>query len=328
MQKRAITIVLCLMSIFAFAGGAGEKSNELTIYTSQPEQDIQKFVETFNNEYPEITVNVFRSGTEEVISKVLAEKQTGKILADVLLVADDATFERLKAENILLSYASPELEGISDDYYDDDNTYTGTKLVTTGIVVNTDQVTVLPESFKDLVDVQYNGELVMPSPLYSGAAAYNLSVLTRTEGMGWDFYEELKANGIKVNKGNGSVLNDVTSGEKSVGIIIDTMAIPAMKKGAPLEFIYASEGSLIVTEPIGIVKDSANEENAKLFVDYILSEKGQVVTSEMGYPPVKAGVNPPSGFKPAAEVNNLTIDIETQVKAREEDKKEFANLFG
>ncbi len=319
------------MSLSVFAGGSGEngsKSNELTIYTSQPETDIQKFVESFNEVHPEIEVNVFRSGTEEVVSKVLAEKQTGKIFADVLLVADDATFERLKEAEVLLSYASPELEGISSDYYDADNTYTGTKLVTTGIVVNTDLVKEPVSSFKDLLSPAFNGDAVMPSPLYSGAAAYNLSVLTRTEDMGWAFYNGLKENNVKVDKGNGSILKAVTGGEKAIGICLDTMVIPAMKKGAPVEFIYAEEGSLIVTEPIGIVKNSANEENAKLFVDYILSTKGQEVTSSMGYPPVKQGVNPPEGFKPASEVKNLTIDIETQVKVREADKKEFAGIFG
>ena len=90
--------------------------------------------------YPDVTVNVFRSGTEEVISKVLAEKETGALQADVLLVSDAATFEGLKDEDLLLSYESPELEGIDPSYYDADHTYTGTKIISTGIAVNTDPV--------------------------------------------------------------------------------------------------------------------------------------------------------------------------------------------
>ena len=36
----------------------------------------------------------------------------------------------------------------------------------------------------------------MPSPLYSGAAAYNLGVLTRQDNFGWDFYENIQANEV------------------------------------------------------------------------------------------------------------------------------------
>ena len=71
----------------------------LTLYTSQPEADAQALIEAFNEQYPDVTVNVFRSGTEEVISKVLAEKETGALQADVLLVSDAATFEGLKDED-------------------------------------------------------------------------------------------------------------------------------------------------------------------------------------------------------------------------------------
>ena len=59
-------------------------SGAFTLYTSQPEQDIAQLVEGFNSVYPDVQVDVFRSGTEEVISKVQAEKETGDILADAI----------------------------------------------------------------------------------------------------------------------------------------------------------------------------------------------------------------------------------------------------
>ena len=52
-------------------------------------------------------MDVFRSGTEEVVSRVLAENEAGSLLADVLLVADNVTFETLKEQNLLMAYESP-----------------------------------------------------------------------------------------------------------------------------------------------------------------------------------------------------------------------------
>ena len=40
--------------------------------------------------YPEVDVTIFRSGTEEVISRFLLEAEAGVPQADVLLVADAA----------------------------------------------------------------------------------------------------------------------------------------------------------------------------------------------------------------------------------------------
>ena len=81
----------------------------ITLYTSQPEEDAQKLIDGFHEECPNIEVEVFRSGTEEVVSKVLAEKQADSVLADVLLVADSVTFESLKEQDLMMSYESPEL---------------------------------------------------------------------------------------------------------------------------------------------------------------------------------------------------------------------------
>ena len=172
-------------------------------------------IDGFNEKWPDIQVDVFRSGTEEVVSKVLAEKEAGSVLADVLLVADDVTFETLKEQDLLMAYESPELEGIPETYIDKDHMYTGTKVITTGIVYNTELTDTIPTSFADLTNEAYKDDLIMPSPLYSGAAAYNLGVLTRTEGLGWDYYQALKDNGITVGQGNGSVQNAVVAGEKA-----------------------------------------------------------------------------------------------------------------
>lgn len=301
---------------------------EITIYTSQPEADIQALIEAFNKKQPDIKMNVFRSGTEEVISKILAEKQANSILADLLLVADAATFESLKSQDLLLSYKSPELEGIGSDYYDADNTYAGTKIISTGIIVNTDVIKKEITSLADLTSPDLKDQSIMPSPLYSGAAAYNLGVITRTDGLGWDFYEKLKANGVKVDQGNGAIQKAVVAGQKGCGIIVDYMALRSKADGAPVEFIYPKEGSLSVTEPIGIVKGTKKEELAKAFVDFILSTDGQKATAEIGYTPIKSGVQPPEGFKSIDEIRNLTYDLGELVKTRNDDKEKFSKLFG
>ena len=56
-------------------------SGTINLYTSEPEDQVNMLVNDFNTLYPDVTVNVFRSGSGEVIAKIQAEQQAGQILA-------------------------------------------------------------------------------------------------------------------------------------------------------------------------------------------------------------------------------------------------------
>ncbi|WP_428912559.1 ABC transporter substrate-binding protein [Niallia sp. Krafla_26] len=298
----------------------------LNFYTSQPDADAAKLVEGFNEKYPDVEVEIFRSGTEEVISKIQAEKLAGDVQADVLLVADAVTFESLKEEDMLAAYESKEAEGIPDEFVDPDGMYYGTKVMTTGIAVNTENVKELPTSWDVLTAEDSKGKIIMPSPLYSGAAAYNLGVLTRQDNFGWEFYEKIQANDVQVTKGNGDVLKGVAGGEKDYGMIVDYLVARAAQEGSPVAFVYPSEGVPVITEPIGIMNGTDNEAAAQSFVDYVLSEEGQELAAELGYSPIREGVEAPEGLKTIEELTVISADMKELYKAREDDKKKFEEM--
>ncbi|PZD96893.1 Fe(3+) ABC transporter substrate-binding protein [Paenibacillus sambharensis] len=314
-------------------GQAGETeasgvSGKLAFYTSQPEEDVTKLVDAFNSRYPDVEVETFRSGTEEVIAKVMAEKQAGKVQADVLLVADAVTFEGLKKADMLLKYESPERASIPEEMADPDGMYTGTKVMATALVYNTAAVQEAPVSWSVLTAPENKDQAIMPSPVYSGAAAYNVGVLSRSEDFGWSFFEQLKENGMTVIKGNGAVIKAVAAGEKSYGMVVDFLAVREKQKGSPVELVYPEEGVPVITEPIGIMKETKNEAAAQAFVDFVLSEEGQKLAAETGYTPVREGIAAPEGLKTVSEMKVLSGDIAVLTEAREEDKKAFISLFG
>lgn len=303
-------------------------SGQLSFYTSQPEEDATQLVQAFNVKYPDITVDTFRSGTEEVTAKLQAEKQAGEIQADVLLLADSVTFESLKNQELLLSYKSPERAEIADDLMDADGMYTGTKVIATILATNTDKVTTAPTSWQVLASAEAKDTAMMPSPLYSGAAAYNIGVFSRTDSFGWEYLEKLKANNMAVIKGNGAVLKAVASGEKNYGVIVDFMVAREKAKGSPIELIYPEEGVPIITEPIGIMSNTDSTETAQAFIDFVLSEDGQKLAAELGYTPIRNNISPPEGLKGISDFTILSGDIATLTTERENDKKRFTEMFG
>lgn len=303
-------------------------SGHLSFYTSQPEEDATQLVQAFNVKYPDISVETFRSGTEEVTAKLQAEKQAGQVQADVLLLADAVTFESLKSQDLLLSYKSPERDHIADDLMDADGMYTGTKVIATILATNTDKVTTAPTSWQALASADAKDSAMMPSPLYSGAAAYNIGVFSRTDSFGWEYLEQLKANNMAVIKGNGAVLKAVASGEKNYGVVVDFMVAREKAKGSPIELTYPEEGVPIITEPIGIINNTDSTEAAQVFIDFVLSEEGQKLAAEIGYTPIREGIAPPAGLKGISEFTILSGDIATLTNEREADKKRFTEMFG
>jgi iron(III) transport system substrate-binding protein len=301
---------------------------ELQFYTSQPDTDATALVSKFNETYPDVEVKIFRSGTEEVIGKLLAENEAGEVQADVLLVADNVTFEGLKEKDLLESYESPEYSNIPAEFVDADFMYAGTKVMATVLAVNTNEVTELPTSWNVLTEAVSKDSSIMPSPLYSGAAAFNLGVLTRQDGFGWDYYDLLKANGVSVVQGNGAALKAVAGGEESYAMVVDYLITRAKAEGSPVEIVYPSEGVPVVTEPIGLLKDAKNKDAAKAFIDFVVSEDGQKLAAEIGYTPIRTGVEAPEGLKTISELTVISAPVSELIETRDADKLKFKEMFG
>lgn len=305
-----------------------EPSGTVTVYTSQPSEQMQAVVDAFTKGYPDITVEVFRSGTTEVMSKLQAEFAAGSTPADVVLLADAVALTQLKEAGHLLIYGDAPVDAVPDALVDPDMTFFGTKLITTGIVYNTNLVETPPTSWADLLEPQVAAQTIMPSPLYSGAAVIHVGTMAQQNAFGWDYYRTLADNGAVAGQGNGSVIEAVARGEKAYGIIIEYMAFNAKKEGSPVEFVFPKEGVSAISQPVAIVKSTDNPEAAKAFVDWQLSQTAQELSVSQGYFPVFEGVASPQGYPAVDSLTILPTDHAEILANDEENKKRFADLFG
>ena len=325
MRKTLLAATLC--AAFGTAPAAAQDS-ELMLYTSQPQDLLVQMIAVFNETHPEIEVSFFRSGTTEVMNKLEAEFATGDPQPDVLLVANSLVMTGLKNDGRLMAYPEAPTEGYDPAIMDPDGAFVGTKLITTGIVYNTDLVSEPPTSWADLTDARFADQVIMPSPLYSGAAALHVGTMTAHESFGWDYYEALADNGAIAGRGNGSVLEAVATGQNAVGIIVEFMAFNAKAEGSPVDFVFPAEGVTAITEPAAILATANNPEAAEIFVDWLLSEDGQRFSAEQGYLPALPGAPTPSTFPETVEFEIIAVEPGTLISNDEEMKKSFADLFG
>ena len=109
--RRNVLAFACLaVTLAAGAAHAQSPSGKLVLYTSQPERDAAQTVAAFRKAYPNVEVDVFRSGTTEVMGKLAAEFAAGAPRPDVLLLADAATMEALKKDGRLLAYPQAKVD--------------------------------------------------------------------------------------------------------------------------------------------------------------------------------------------------------------------------
>lgn len=324
-MKNLLSALSALVAAGVLATSASAAN--LVLYTSQPNEDAQATVDGFMAENPDIKVDWVRDGTPKIMAKLMAEIEAGNPAADVLLIADTVTLQRMKEAGQLMAYKSPEAVNYDASLYDADGAYYSTKLITTGIMYNT-AAAMKPTSWADLAKPEAKGLVAMPSPLTSGAALIHAQTLAGVSSLGWDYYKALQVNGAVAAGGNGAVLKSVASGEKAYGVVVDYMPIREKAKGAPVEFVFPEEGVSAVTEPVAILSTTKNEEAAKKFVDYVLSEKGQEGFLKLGYIPARNGMPVPEGFPARDTIKVLPIDAAAALKATEDDLKTFSGIFG
>lgn len=326
---RPTTLITAGALALGASGTASAQSGPLTVYTSQPSEQMAEVIAAFNEVYPDIEVELFRSGTTEVMSRFNAEAAAGEPQADVLLIADAVAMQAVADAGYLVAYPEAPVEGYDPAVYDvEDMEYFGTKLITTGIIYNTDQAEAVPQSWEDLTDPDIASRLIMPSPLYSGAAAIHVATMVEQPEFGWDYYETLAENGAVAGRGNGSVVEAVARGEMAYGIIIDYMAFNARNEGSPVDFVFPAEGVTAITQPVGIVQGTDNLEAAKAFLDFQLSREAQAQSVAQGYLPLLEGIEAPDYFPSVSELDILSADPATLAAKDQAMKERFAELFG
>jgi iron(III) transport system substrate-binding protein len=299
----------------------------LVLYTSQLEPDAASTVEAFRRRHPQVQVEWIRGGTGQIMSRLRAEFAAGSPRPDVLLLADSLTFEGLKAEGRLRPSPEVEISGTPADRHDAGRTYFGTKLITTGIMMNI-RAPFTPARWTDLLRPEARGQVAMPSPAVSGAAAIHVQAWVQHPDLGWPYIERLVQAGLQPRGGNGQVMQAVAGGERAFGIVIDYLPIREAQRGAPVRFLFPEEGVSAITEPAAILSTARNVPAAVAFVNFLLSREGQELASRQGFLPADPAVAPPPGFPDPRSIRIMPFDAARAAAEGEAVLRRFQQLVG
>ncbi|MCS5478067.1 ABC transporter substrate-binding protein [Corynebacterium sp. YIM 101645] len=297
----------------------------LTVYTSEPEEKVDEINAAFMAANPDIEVEVYRAGTGDLTARIAGEKQSGDIEADVLWAADAATFETYKEAGDLAELQDVDTSDIIGEAVDTEGFYVGTRIIPTVIAYNADVIDEAdaPQSWADLVDPKYAGQLVMPDPAVSGAAAFNASVWKNDSQLGEDWINALGENQPMIAQSNGPTSQEIAAGGHPVGVVVDYLVRDLAAAGSPITAVYPTEGAPYITEPAGVFGDSDQKEAAERYISFLLSEEGQQIAVDQAYLPVREDVGTPEGTPALSDIALMTPDLQVVT----EDKDAAVELF-
>jgi iron(III) transport system substrate-binding protein len=88
------------------------------------------------------------------------------------------------------------------------------------------------------------------------------------------------------------------------------MIYDLQKSGAPVDFVWPTDGAVSIPSPVAIIKGSKNIEASKAFVDFTLSKKGQELLVKDGVIPVRPDVAPPKGMPTADKIKMIPVPFQ------------------
>ena len=272
-MKKAL-IVLALLSAFmpAFAADSGI----VTVYMPSPAGLANKLAADFE-EKTGIEVKTFQGTTGEILARLETEKANP--VADVVILASWSDGLSMKESGQLESYVPANAERMVPGWIDEDSMLFGYSASAVGVIYNTLIYPELDADWNELADPQYADDIAIPDPELSGACKD--FVAGYVNDFGWDTFEALAANGMVVPGANKAALEAVTTGE--VGILlagVDYNAYDSMAKGEPLSIYYPESGTVVNPRPAMIMKTAPDMDNAKAFIDYLLSDDAQRMVTE------------------------------------------------
>ena len=309
---------------------AAKKEGKVVWYTSLALPSAEKVAKLFEVAYPGIKVEVHRTGSERILSRVMQELQANIKNVDVVHTSDAGHFVLLKGKNLLLKHTPAGVDGFPAGFKDKDGYYFGLRATVNAIAYNTKAVSAAeaPKTWKDLLDPRWKGKMVTAHPGYSGVIATH--VLALVNQYGWDYFKQLAQNRLMLVQSAVDPSGVVASGERAVAVNGGEYTFyQTKKKGNPIEIVYPKEGVPLVVSPSAIMSFAPHPNAARLFTDFTFSREIQQVMADSeglytGHPEVKYPADKPK----LSELKLLSVDPEELEKRSEEIKKRFVEFFG
>ena len=311
--------------------GSAEATGTVVVYSPHDADPLNAGVAAFMKEYPGVKVEVVAAGTGELCNRIKAE--SANPIADGLWGGGADSLAAFK--DYFAPYVSANDEFIDEAYKDKDDLWIGESPLPMVIFFNKDLIEkdglTVPTSWEDLLAPEWKGKIAYCLPSKSGSAYTQLCTMILAHGGkedGWKFIDQFYANlDGKVLDSSSKCHKMVKDGEYYVGLTLEKAAVQ-YKDDPSVGFIYPSDGTSAVPDGVALVKGAPNEDNAKLFIDFVTSYDCQMEQmTDWGRRPVRNDIEVAEGLAKLSELKLVDYDFDWAANDKEEIIDKFNDIM-
>ena len=286
---------------------AARREGEVMVFHSTQAEDLKPVFDAFTKKYG-IAVKNWRSGSENVVQRVINSSRAGKVEVD-LIENNSPEMEALRRENLLRRMESRFHADLRPGLLGSHQAYATTTLDVFVAAYNTAKVKreELPKSYRDLLDPRWKDRLGIEAEDH---AWFGILLANLKDPEGAKLFRDLvAANGMSVRKGHTLLANLVAAGEVPLGLTVYSYKPEQLKeKGAAIDWLVIPP-AIASLHAVAVHRNAPHPNAAALLYDFFLSD-GQAILASKKFVPSSSKVASPMGdtpiipLDPAAALDN------------------------
>jgi iron(III) transport system substrate-binding protein len=260
-----------------------EARDQLKIISTTDASEVSDLLADFRALYPGIETVYSKVNSNDIYDRIVDPPSSSDWSGDVIWSSAMDLQVKLVNDGYAQPYVSREIAKIPDWAVWKNEAYaiTAEPIV---IVYNKNLVAEsdIPRTRSELTNLlnkkpdTYRGKLASYDPEQSGSGFLFITRDSRITKTTWDMVRAFGGAGIKLYSSTGTVLDRISSGEHLIAYnMIGSYAIERAKEDASIGVIFPADYIILMSRIAFIPVAARHPESAKLFLDYLLSERGQ-----------------------------------------------------
>lgn len=263
-----------------------DPSGKLVIYTARDESIVEQVVGMFNEKYPDVQVDVLTMGAQQILERVRGEKANPQ--ADFWWGGTQSALMVAANEGLLEPFKPTFDDKVAADHKDPEGRWYGEMLLPEVIMINSDVLTkeTGPQDWDELLDKEWKDKIIIRGVLASGTmrTIYS-SMIYRQDASGpekgYEWLEKLNANTKDYAQDPTNLYLKLARQEGTVSLWnLQDILLQKELNNQPFDFIYPKSGAPILVDGVGLVQDGKNQDNAKLFYEFLFDKDVRVTLAE------------------------------------------------
>ncbi|WP_273919867.1 ABC transporter substrate-binding protein [Burkholderia pseudomallei] len=264
---------------------AAKQEGKLVVYSTTDTSLVRPLIKDFESLYG-VKVEYNDMNSTELYNRYVSESAAKSASADVLWNSAMDLQVKLVNDGLTAAYDSPETPHMPQWAQYQKRAY-GTTYEPLAIVYNKRLIAErdVPKTRADLIRLlqsqpeRFKGKVTTYDIEKSGVGFNYLTQDAHVnEKVTWELVRAIGATGPKLQSSTGAMMERISSGENLVGYnIIGSYAYAKAKKDKSIGYVLPKDYTLVVSRLVAISKQAQHPNAAKLWVDYLLSRRGQTL---------------------------------------------------